>query len=113
MGILHQLRATVSADKHRFVYGDIDIDFTYITDRIIGLYNFTMSLTCQQCPTLRRVWRYFIQHSASLLTSKSAYRNDINDVSFVLHDRHKDKFLVYNLTERHYDYSKFGGSVCF
>lgn len=36
MGILNQLRSTVSADKHRFVYGDIDIDFTYITDRIIG-----------------------------------------------------------------------------
>lgn len=37
MGILNQLRSTVSADKHRFVYGDIDIDFTYITDRIIGM----------------------------------------------------------------------------
>lgn len=36
MDILKHIRSTVSGDKHRFTFGDINIDFTYITDRIIG-----------------------------------------------------------------------------
>eukprot|EP01126_Amoeba_proteus_P060301 TRINITY_DN7960_c0_g1_i4.p1 TRINITY_DN7960_c0_g1~~TRINITY_DN7960_c0_g1_i4.p1 ORF type:complete len:444 (-),score=68.97 TRINITY_DN7960_c0_g1_i4:156-1319(-) len=40
-----------------------------------------------------------------------AYRNDINDVSYVLQSLHKDKYHVYNLTERQYDSSKFDGNV--
>jgi hypothetical protein len=42
---------------------------------------------------------------------EKAYRNDINDVSLVLSSRHPGKFRVYNLTERAYDYSKFGNNV--
>lgn len=42
---------------------------------------------------------------------EKAYRNDINDVSLVLNSRHPGKFRVYNLTERRYDYSKFGDNV--
>lgn len=34
--IIKAVRQRVSADKRRFNMGDIDIDLTYITDRIIG-----------------------------------------------------------------------------
>jgi hypothetical protein len=34
--IIKAVRQRVSADKRRFNMGEIDIDLTYITDRIIG-----------------------------------------------------------------------------
>jgi len=43
---------------------------------------------------------------------ESKYRNDINEVSDMLHSEHGTNFRVYNLTERTYDYSKFGDRVC-
>ncbi len=34
--LIRAVRQRVSADKRRFNMGEIDIDLTYITDRIIG-----------------------------------------------------------------------------
>jgi phosphatidylinositol-3,4,5-trisphosphate 3-phosphatase/dual-specificity protein phosphatase PTEN len=42
---------------------------------------------------------------------ESTYRNDINDVVTFLEGMHRDHYMVYNLTERSYDYSKFS-NVC-
>lgn len=42
---------------------------------------------------------------------EATYRNDIHDVSQLLGQRHPGNYMVYNLTERHYDYSKFGDNV--
>ncbi len=36
--IIRAVRQRVSADKRRFNMGEIDVDLTYITDRIIGKF---------------------------------------------------------------------------
>jgi hypothetical protein len=35
--LLTSLKHKVSADKNRFQFGGYDLDFTYITDRVVGL----------------------------------------------------------------------------
>jgi hypothetical protein len=42
---------------------------------------------------------------------EKAYRNDIAEVSALLKERHGSDFLVYNLSERKYDYGKFSHQV--
>lgn len=78
----NSVRSYFSADKNRTVYGNINIDLTYITDRILA-----MSFPADGV--------------------ESTYRNDINDVVTFLEGMHRDHYMVYNLTERSYDYSKF------
>lgn len=36
--LFNKLKATVSRDKHRLRTADFDLDLTYITERIIGMY---------------------------------------------------------------------------
>ena len=42
---------------------------------------------------------------------ESVYRNKIDEVAQFLDDKHKDHYLIVNLSETTYDYSKFHGQV--
>eukprot|EP01129_Flabellula_baltica_P012725 TRINITY_DN5782_c0_g1_i2.p1 TRINITY_DN5782_c0_g1~~TRINITY_DN5782_c0_g1_i2.p1 ORF type:complete len:549 (-),score=98.29 TRINITY_DN5782_c0_g1_i2:433-2079(-) len=89
--VFNFFRRQVSADKNRFQFvrrngSIIEIDMTYITDRIIA-----MSFPAEGV--------------------ESAYRNDIDDCSVVLNNIHPGKYRVYNLSQRTYDYSKFNEVV--
>ena len=66
------------------------MDLTYITDRIIAM-GFPASGV------------------------EATYRNSIDNVSSFLRERHGLNYLVFNLSERKYDYTKFNNQVpwCF
>jgi len=85
---LNLLRTAVSGRRNRFQdphTGD-DLDLTYITPRIIAM-----------------------AFPASDL--ESLYRNNISDVARCLDRRHKDAYLIVNLSERSYDNSFFDHRV--
>ena len=42
---------------------------------------------------------------------EAAYRNNIDHVASLLKEKHNKDFTLYNLSNRAYDYSKFGGQV--
>ncbi|EGC40549.1 hypothetical protein DICPUDRAFT_25009 [Dictyostelium purpureum] len=84
--IVKAVRKTISADKNRFENEEYDLDLTYITERVIA-----MSFPADGV--------------------ESAYRNSIYDVSKMLNENHKNNYLIYNLSERKYDYSLFNKSV--
>ena len=85
---LNLLRTAVSGRRNRFQdssTGD-DLDLTYITPRIIAMAFPATDL-------------------------ESLYRNNISDVARCLDRRHKDAYLVVNLSERNYDNSFFDHRV--
>jgi len=85
--ILRKIRVTVSADKYRYTLNHFDVDLTYITDRLIA-----MSFPAEGV--------------------EATYRNDINEVANLINNNHPNShFVIYNLSQRKYDYSKFGGVV--
>ncbi|KAG9390257.1 C2 domain of PTEN tumor-suppressor protein [Carpediemonas membranifera] len=43
--------------------------------------------------------------------SEALYRNDINEVAAMLERHHRNHYLIYNLSERPYDYTKFDNQV--
>eukprot|EP01107_Rhizomastix_libera_P003109 TRINITY_DN1537_c0_g1_i2.p1 TRINITY_DN1537_c0_g1~~TRINITY_DN1537_c0_g1_i2.p1 ORF type:complete len:725 (-),score=226.17 TRINITY_DN1537_c0_g1_i2:67-2241(-) len=79
-------RQYVSADKNRFVDKQFNLDLTYITDRIIA-----MAFPADGV--------------------ESTYRNYIEDVAKFLDERHMDRYLIFNLSGRDYNYERFGGKV--
>lgn len=78
--IVKAVRSRVSADKNRYLNGDFDLDLTYITDRIIA-----MSFPADGV--------------------ESTYRNSIHEVSKMLKTKHRGHFLIFNLSERQYEYN--------
>ena len=44
---------------------------------------------------------------------ESTYRNYIEDVAKFLDERHMDRYLIFNLSGRDYNYERFGGKVPF
>lgn len=76
----------MSGQKNRFKQEDFDLDLTYITPRIIAM-----------------------SYPASGL--ESIYRNPITEVSRFLKNKHNNNFLIINLSNRKYDYSKFDNMV--
>lgn len=80
------LREYVSGQKNRYKDGNYNLDLTYITPRIIG-----MSIPAEGI--------------------SSTYRNELSEVSRFLQEHHGDKFLVINLAQKKYNYSKFGNRV--
>jgi hypothetical protein len=72
-----QLQTVVSTNKRRFVSPEmtIDLDLTYICDRLIGM----------AMPTVKN----------------AVHRNDIRDVAKFFATRHYGSFVVYNLCEHH------------
>lgn len=77
-------RELVSGQKVRFNNGEYNLDLTYITNRVIAM-----------------------SFPASGL--ESTFRNDINDVARFLWEYHGDQYMIFNLSNRKYNYEKFGG----
>jgi len=82
------LRTIVSGNKKRYVDRKYNLDLSYITPRIIAM-----------------------AYPASGL--ESVYRNQIDKVSKFLIERHKSNYMVFNLSGRKYDNSKFDFRVKF
>lgn len=80
------LREIVSGKKKRFKDEEFNLDLTYITRRIIAM-------------------------SFPACGFESAYRNNIIDVSKFLREKHASNYLIFNLSGRNYDTSKFGNLV--
>ena len=42
---------------------------------------------------------------------ESAWRNNIDDVAFMLEQHHHGSYMIWNLSDKRYDYSKFSNNV--
>lgn len=84
--LLNFVRTLVSGDKMRYQDNGYNLDFTYITDRIIA-----MAFPGEKF--------------------EGMYRNHVDTVAEMLQKVHGNKFKIYNLSERVYDYEKFQGQV--
>ena len=82
------IRTLVSGKKKRFVDRKYNLDLTYITPRIIAM-----------------------AYPGSGL--ETVYRNNIDQVSKFLKERHKGNYLVINLSGKKYDNTKFDNKVRF
>ena len=80
------LKELVSGNKSRYKEGDLNLDFTYITNRIIAM-----------------------AYPASGF--ESLYRNSIDEVRTLIESRHGQNYIIFNLSDRKYDYSKFDHRV--
>ncbi len=86
--IAARLRQVVSQDRMRIRDEETgaDLDLTYLTTNIIAM-----------------------GFPASGL--ESAWRNHIDDVATFLKHHHEGYFMIWNLSEREYDYSKFDNQL--
>jgi protein-tyrosine phosphatase len=84
--MLPKIRSAVSQDRHRYKDGKYDLDLSYITDRLIA-----MAIPASGIAT--------------------AWRNTATQVSKMLNERHPDKFMIWNLSELTYTYSKFNNQI--
>ncbi|KAL6068005.1 Tensin-3 [Balamuthia mandrillaris] len=82
----NKIRATVSQDRIRFADKQHNLDLTYITSNIIAM-----------------------AYPASGI--EATYRNDVDDVAQMLNTYHGKHFMIWNLSGRRYDYSKFNHQV--
>lgn len=81
------VRNLVSEDKKRYKEHGFDLDFSYITDRIIAM--------CFPAEWI-----------------EGLYRNHLNDVAKMLKTVHgPNHFRIYNLSERKYCYEKVNNAV--
>ncbi|KAL4497259.1 hypothetical protein ABPG72_011194 [Tetrahymena utriculariae] len=80
------LRQIVSGPKKRFVEDGYNLDLTYVCPRLIA-----MSFPASGLETL--------------------YRNNIDNVSKMIKNKHGSDYLIINLSGRKYDYSKFQDKV--
>eukprot|EP01101_Sappina_pedata_P002888 TRINITY_DN13100_c0_g1_i1.p2 TRINITY_DN13100_c0_g1~~TRINITY_DN13100_c0_g1_i1.p2 ORF type:complete len:106 (-),score=11.54 TRINITY_DN13100_c0_g1_i1:580-867(-) len=74
-------REMVSRDKMRYRKNGFDLDLTFISDRIIA-----MGIPGQNI--------------------EKAWRNDIDQVARLFRETHGGHFLILNLSDEQYDYSK-------
>ncbi|ELP85144.1 phosphatidylinositol-3,4,5-trisphosphate 3-phosphatase TPTE2, putative [Entamoeba invadens IP1] len=84
--MLNIVKTQVSQDKRRFIDDQFNLDLTYIDDRIIAM-------------------------GYPAFGMEAYYRNDMNDVSEFLNQRHPGHYKVYNLTENPYDAKPFHDNV--
>ena len=70
------LREKVSGKRNRFVDDEYNLDFTFITDRVMGMS--------------------FPAHGAA----EKMYRNDIDTVAKYFDTRHKNQYKIYNMSNR-------------
>eukprot|EP01113_Clastostelium_recurvatum_P041977 TRINITY_DN6758_c0_g1_i4.p1 TRINITY_DN6758_c0_g1~~TRINITY_DN6758_c0_g1_i4.p1 ORF type:complete len:437 (+),score=111.09 TRINITY_DN6758_c0_g1_i4:102-1412(+) len=82
------IRQVVSQDRQRYVDSSlsVDLDLTYITPRVIAM-GFPAS------------------------GIEGVYRNHIDDVALVLKKNHPGSYMIWNLSNRDYDYSKLDDQV--
>lgn len=83
---MNYLRAFISKNKYRFIDRKYNLDLSYITPRIISM-----------------------AYPGSGI--QGLIRNNINDVSNFLKERHGNNYLVINLSYKSYDNSKFNNNV--
>lgn len=90
---MNSLRKLVAGPKVRTVEGGYDLDLTYVTKRVIAMAFPGSGI-------------------------ESLYRNSIDDVNMLymqvvsfLTEKHGGNFMIFNLSGRKYDYSKFQGKV--
>jgi hypothetical protein len=79
---MNYFRKLVSGKRNRFVCDKVDLDITYVSRRVLGM-------------------------SFPASGFEQTYRNNISDVAAFLDERHKDAYLIFNLSNRKYDYKKF------
>lgn len=84
--ILNSVREKVSADRKRFIDGKYNLDLAYVTPSIIA-----MGFPAEG---LEAVWR-----------------NHIDQVSEMLKTYHPGTFMIWNLSDIRYDYSRFDDQV--
>ncbi|KAI8088761.1 protein-tyrosine phosphatase-like protein [Halteromyces radiatus] len=85
--MLNPLKRLVSENRQRIIHGKLDLDLSYITDRIIA-----MSYPSEGIEGL--------------------YRNSLADVKSFLETQHKNKYKIFNLrAEKLYDKNRFDGNV--
>ena len=80
------VRKWVSGDKKRYISEDYNLDLSYITPRIVAM-------------------------AFPASGFESVYRNKIEDVSKFIKEKHGSNFLIINLSNRKYDYTKFDNQV--
>ena len=85
---MEYIRKLVSGKKKRFVDRKYNLDLSYITPRIIAM-----------------------AYPGSGL--ETVYRNNIEQVSKFLKDRHPGNYMVINLSGKKYDNAKFDNKVRF
>ena len=76
-----------SGKLRRFKDKDFNLDLTYITDRIVAM-SFPASKTLEKL-----------------------YRNNISDVARFFDERHPNKYLICNVSNREIDIAKFHNQV--
>lgn len=81
------LRKMVSGKKARYEDQNYNLDLTYITPRIVAM-----------------------SYPAEGLIS-ATYRNELAEVARFLNEHHGDNYLVINLSQKKYNYLKFGNRV--
>jgi predicted ATPase len=80
------IRKLASGHRNRYKTDGYNLDITYITPRIIAM-----------------------SYPASGM--EKMYRNPIKSVAKFLKEKHGDNYLVFNFSDRKYDYSKFDNRV--
>ena len=58
----------------------------------------------------KSIWA-FLAMSFPASGLESAYRNSLADVASMLHQKHGNKYMVFNVSERRYDISKLNNQV--
>jgi len=86
-------RKLVSGRRRRFKQGSTDLDITYVTNRVMGM-SFPAS-------GMEQIYRNNINDVGCFLSNSSF------QVANFLEKRHKDAYLIINLSNRKYDYKKF------
>ncbi|ELR15027.1 Protein-tyrosine-phosphatase [Acanthamoeba castellanii str. Neff] len=86
---LTTLRTLASGDKYRLEKDEFDLDLTYVTHRVIAM-GFPADKLVEQ-----------------------AYRNHIDEVADFFECHHSNHYMIFNLTEKHYDPGKFRNRVRF
>ena len=86
-GVLSSVRGLVSKNKLRFVGPGVDLDLSYVTDRVLAM-------------------------GYPSVGAESCYRNPMADVRAFLEDRHASHYRIWNLcSEREYGAGSFACEV--
>lgn len=100
-----------------FSYTKGDLDFTYVTSRIIG--KCLVFISCSSVPSPRQqivwtcslcVWPLLVM-SFPLDNVDIGFRNQVDDIRSFLDSRHLDHYTVYNLSPKSYRTAKFHSRV--
>lgn len=118
--ILNFVRGLVSAEKFRYKQDGYDLDLTYITPRIIGTpewwWRCAGRLVGGSLPAGADALRgctglHGIAMGFPAAAVEGMYRNFVDDVASMMRKKHGGKFMIWNLSERPYDYNKFDNQV--